>query len=36
MFALAGGMVLVIAILTVWLQALRAAVANPVNCLRSV
>jgi putative ABC transport system permease protein len=35
MFAIAGGMVLIIAFFTVGLQALKAAVANPVNSLRS-
>jgi ABC-type antimicrobial peptide transport system permease subunit len=35
MFALAGLMVLIIAIFTVGLQAFKAAIANPVNSLRS-
>jgi len=33
-FALAGGMALVIALLTVSIHAIRAAVANPVESLR--
>jgi putative ABC transport system permease protein len=35
MFALSGGIAVVIALLTVSFQAIRAAVANPVNTLRS-
>jgi putative ABC transport system permease protein len=35
MFALAGGIVMVIALFTVSFQAIRAAVANPVNSLRN-
>ena len=34
-FALAGGLVLVIAVLTVSMQAVRAALANPVDSLRT-
>jgi putative ABC transport system permease protein len=34
MFALAGGLALVIALLTISTQAIRAALANPVNALR--
>ena len=33
-FALAGGLALVIALLTVSTQAIKAALANPVECLR--
>ena len=35
MFAVAGGIALIIALLTVSFQAIRAAIANPVNSLRS-
>jgi putative ABC transport system permease protein len=34
MFALAGGMALIIALLTVGIRALKAALANPVESLR--
>ncbi|MGH7495370.1 MAG: ABC transporter permease [bacterium] len=34
MFALAGGMALIIALLTVGTQAIKAALANPVESLR--
>jgi putative ABC transport system permease protein len=34
-FALAGGIALLIALLTISFQAIKAALANPVNSLRS-